>query len=163
MTAPHSIDRGRLKFRVGKPADVEPLLLKYGAHYFHEAGFDAYSAFDLPRAIREMQRQIASDATPFILAELDGEVVGMVSYTLSHVFTENPIALLWMIYVMPPHRRGPLGRLLVWFAADVAKAEGAFAFFASTPPVSPAAKSLCNLFRRCGFEPMGGAFSKRLS
>jgi hypothetical protein len=30
------------------------------------------------------------------------------------------------------------------------------------PPTSPAAKTLCNLFRRCGFEPMGGAFTKAL-
>jgi GNAT superfamily N-acetyltransferase len=162
MTHPRSIERGKLKFRAGAADDVEPLLNKYGAHFFHEAGFDAFSPFDLPRATIEMRKQIARGDTPFILAELDGDVVGMVSYTLSHVFTVKPIAVLWMIYVMPPYRRGPLGRLLVWFAADLAKSEGACAFFATVAPVSRAAHGLCNLLRRCGFAPMGGAFSRAL-
>jgi GNAT superfamily N-acetyltransferase len=158
----HFIDRGKLKLRVGTVADVRPLLDKYGEQYFHEAGFDRFSPFDIERAAREMAKQIRSGDTPFLLAELDGEVVGMVSWSLSHVFTEKPIALLWMIYVMPPNRRSAIGRLLVSFAADIAKQEGACAFFASIPPTSPAAKSLCNLFCRCGFAPMGGAFTKAL-
>ena len=141
---------------------MRPLLEKYGASYFNECGFDAFSTFDLERAAREMARQIGSGDTPFILAEIDGEVVGMVSWTMSHVFTSRPIAYLWMIYVMPPHRRSAVGRLLVWFAMDIAKCEGACAFFATVPPTSPAARSLCNLFRKCGFAPMGGAFTRRL-
>jgi GNAT superfamily N-acetyltransferase len=162
MTRPECIDRGKIKFRLGTPEDVEPLLEKYGADFFHEAGFDRFSTFDIKRAAREMRRQIAQGDTPFILAELDGEVIGMVSYMLSHVFTAEPIAVLWMIYVMPAYRRGPVGRLLVWFATDIAKAEGACAFFATIAPTSPAARSLCNLLRRCEFLPMGGAFEKRL-
>jgi GNAT superfamily N-acetyltransferase len=162
MTRPECIDRGKLKFRLGKPDDVEPLLHKYGAHFFHEAGFDAFSAFDLPRAAKEMRRQISQGDTPFILAEIDGETVGMVSWTMSHIFTAEPIAVLWMMYVMPQYRRGPVGRLLLWFAVDLAKQEGACAFFATIAPTSPAARRLCNLFRRCGFEPMGGALSRAL-
>ena len=162
MTNLSSIKRGRIKFRLGKPDDVAPLLKKYGGDFFHEAGFDTFSTFDLPRAEIEMRRQISSGQTPFILATLDDEVVGMVSYMMSHVFTAQPIAVLWMIYVMPPYRRGPVGRLLVWFACDIAKNEGACAFFSTVAPTSPAARSLCNLFRRCGFQPMGGAFSRTL-
>jgi len=159
---PESIDRGKLKLRVGRVTDVRPLLDKYGAHYFHEAGFDRFSSFDTERAAREMTKQIRCGDTPFILAELDNEIVGMVSWTVSHVFTAKPIALLWMIYVMPPHRKSAIGRLLVMFATDIAKQEGACAFFAVIPPISLAARSLCNLFRRCGFAPMGGAFTKVL-
>jgi GNAT superfamily N-acetyltransferase len=162
MTHPASIDRGKLKFRLGTVDAVLAFAEKHGSHYFHEAGFDAYSAFDLERAKREMARQINSGDTPFILAEIDGEAVGLVSWMMSHVFTERPIAYLWMIYVTPPHRRGPIGRLLLWFAADIAKVEGACAFFATVPPTSPAARALCNLFRKCGFAPMGGAFTRRL-
>ena len=160
---PESIDRGKLRLRVGQVTDVRPLLDKYGSHYFHEAGFDKFSPFDIERAAREMTKQIRLGDTPFILAELDGEIVGMVSWTVSHVFTAKPIALLWMIYVMPPHRKSAIGRLLVAFATDIAKQEGACAFFVTVPPTSPAAKTLCNLFRRCGFEPMGGAFTKALT
>ena len=162
MTPARRIDRGKLKFRLGRPDDVRPLLDKYGLHFFEEAGFGAFTAFDIERATTGMQRQIKSGETPFILAEVDGEVVGMISYCLSHIFTREPIAVLWMFYVMPPYRHGPIGRMLLWFAADIAKNDGACAFFATIAPTSPAARSLCNLFRRAGFEPMGGAFSRRL-
>lgn len=163
MTRPQNIDRGRLKLRVGTADDVEPLLLKYGARFFNEAGFGQFSTFDLERATREMQWQIAHGDTPFILADLDGEVVGMISWTMSHVFTAKPIALLWMFYVMPEHRRrGPVGRLLLWFAVDIARSEGACAFFATIPPTSPGGRRLCNLFRKTGFAPMGGAFTRAL-
>ena len=162
MTRPYSIDRGKLKLSRWHGRRRRPLLEKYGANYFHEAGFDAFSAFDLERAAREMARQISLGDTPFILAELDGEVVGMVSWTMSHVFTARPIAHLWMIYVMPPHRQSAVGRLLVWFAADIAKSEGACAFLRHRRRrPRPRRGSLCNLFRRCGFAPMGGAFTRR--
>jgi L-amino acid N-acyltransferase YncA len=161
MTRP-GIDRDSLKFRTGKVDDIEPLLEKYGADFFHEAGFDAFSTFDLPRAVREMRRQVLQDDTPFVVAEVDGELVGLISWTMLHVFTARPIAVLWIIYVTPEYRHSAVGRRLVWFAADIAKSEGACAFFATVAPTSPAAQSLCNLFRSFGFEPMGGAFSKAL-
>lgn len=152
----------RLKFRLGRPEDVRPLLDKYGAEFFHEAGFAEFSPFDIERATEVMAAQIACSDTPFILATLDDAVVGMISYTLSHVFTARPIAILWMFYVMPPHRRSAVGRMLLWFALDLARQDGACAFFATIAPTSVAGRSLCNLFRRAGFKPMGGAFSRRL-
>jgi GNAT superfamily N-acetyltransferase len=161
MTAFGRIDP-RLKFRLGKPEDVRPLLDKYGSDFFHEAGFAEFAPFDIERATIEMAAQIKRGDTPFILATLDDAVVGMVSYTLSHVFTARPIALLWMFYVMPSYRRSAIGRMLLWFALDLAREDGASAFFATVAPTSIAGRSLCNLFRRAGFKPMGGAFSRRL-
>jgi GNAT superfamily N-acetyltransferase len=152
----------RLTFRLGKPEDVRALLDKYGSDFFHEAGFDEFSPFDIERATNVMAAQIKRGETPFILAMLNGEVVGMVSYTLCHVFTAQPIGILWMFYVMPPHRRSPVGRMLLWFALELARKDGASAFFATITPTSIAGRSLCNLFRRAGFKPMGGAFCRRL-
>ena len=71
-----------LTFRIGKAADVAPLLTQYGADHFHEGGFAKFSTFDLDRAIREMTRQVARDDTPFIVAEIEGETVGWLSWTI---------------------------------------------------------------------------------
>lgn len=148
--------------RVGNADDVEPLLTKYGADHFHEGGFAAFSTFDLERAVREMRLQVERDDTPFIVAVIDGEPIGWLSWTTMHVFTALPIAVLWTIYVRPEYRHAAVGRKLIWSAMDIAKSEGACAFFATVAPTSAGGQSLCHLFRAFGFEPMGGAFSKVL-
>jgi L-amino acid N-acyltransferase YncA len=162
MTTFGRTDAPKLKFRLGKPDDVRPLLEKYGADHFDEGGFGAFSTFDLERAVREMRSQVERDDTPVILAETDDEFVGWMSWTMMHVFTVQPIAVLWTIYVRPEYRQGAVGRQLILAAMDIAKTEGACAFFATVAPTSPGGQALCHLFRSFGFEPMGGAFSRRL-
>jgi len=152
----------KLKFRVGKADDVEPLLVKHGVNHFSEGGFDAFSTFDLDRAVREMSKQVERDDTPFILAEIEDEAVGWMSWTMMHVFTVAPIAVLWTIYVTPEYRKSMVGRRLIWHAIDIARSEGACAFFATVAPTSAGGQSLCHLFRSFDFEPMGGAFFRRL-
>ena len=162
MIQAECIDRGKLKLRIGKAADVALLIAKHGEDHFHEGGFDAFSVVDTERATREMTRLVERDDTPLIIAEIDGEPIGWISWTMMHVFTRAPIAVLWTIYVAPEHRQSAVGRQLVRGAVDIAKQEGACAFFATVAPTSPGAQALCHLFRSFGFEPMGGAFSKRL-
>lgn len=162
MTHPASIEQGRLKLRTGKAADVALLIAKHGVDHFHEGGFDAFSTVDIERATREMTRLVEQDNTPLIIAEVDSEPIGWMSWTMMQVFTVQPIAVLWTIYVAPEYRNSSVGRQLVWAAVDIAKHEGACAFFATIAPTSPGAQALCHLFRSFGFEPMGGAFSKAL-
>lgn len=149
----------RLTFRLGTPADVEPLLAVFAPQYFHECGFDNFAELDLTRAVGIMQGQIERGDTPFIVAETPSQPAGMASYSLEHVFTKRPIAVLHMIYVAPPFRRGPLGRMLLAMLMTMATDDDACAFFASIPPRLP---SLNNMFLRGGFQPMGGAFFRRL-
>lgn len=152
-----------VSFRPGKPDDVEPLLRKYGVDHFTEGGFDTFSDFDLDRALVEMRKSVARDDTPFIVAENGwGEPVGWISWTMMHVFTVKPIAVLWTIYVRPEYRYGSIGRMLVYHATHLAKAEGACAFFFTVAPTSPAAQALCRILRDFGFADMGGAFSRKL-
>jgi L-amino acid N-acyltransferase YncA len=162
MTRPQDIEHGRLKLRPGKAADVALLIEKYGADHFHEGGFDAFSTVDIERAAREMTRLVERDDTPLVIAEIDGEPIGWISWTMMHVFTRAPIAVLWTIYVAPAYRNSAVGRQLVWGAVEIARREGACAFFATVAPTSAGAQALCHLFRSFGFEPMGGAFSKAL-
>jgi L-amino acid N-acyltransferase YncA len=158
-----SIELDPLSLRVGKPADVEPLLRKYGLDHFTEGGFDAFAEWDLERAIREMTKQVARSDTPFIVATVGGEDVGWISWYFMHTFTRRPIACLWTIYVNPEQRRSAVGQRLIWAAMDLARIEGACAFFATVAPTGLGGQALCRLFQGFGFEPMAGAFSKRLN
>ena len=151
-----------LTLRICKPDEVEALVTRYGADHFTEGGFGEFSTFDLKRAIRETRALVERDDTPFILAEIGDEFAGWMSWTMMHVFTVAPIAVLWTIYVRPEYRHGAVGRRLIWSAMDIARREGACAFFATVAPTSYGGQALCHLFREFGFAPMGGAFSKAL-
>ena len=59
-----------------------------------------------------------------------------------HVFTVAPIAVLWTIYVRPEYRHGAVGRRLIYSAIDIAKGEGACAFFAIVTPDCHAWRSI---------------------
>ena len=157
-----SIEQDPLSLRVGKPADVEPLLRKYGLDHFTEGGFTEFAEFDLERAVVEMTKQVARDDTPLAIASINGEDVGWISWTVMHIFTTKPIAVLWTIYVAPEHRKSLLGRKLVRGAIEVAKTEGACAFFATVAPTSLGGQALCRIFESFGFQPMGGAYFKGL-
>lgn len=145
--------------RMGKVEDVEPLLQRFALPYFVECGFDAFAQLDLPQAIETMRGQVTRGDTPFIVAEVNGDPVGFVSYTLDQVFTARPLAYLHLIYVEPKWRRTPIGRALIAMAMHVAQGDGACAFFATIPPRRP---SLNNMLVHAGFEPMGGAYMRRL-
>jgi L-amino acid N-acyltransferase YncA len=157
-----SIKEPDTTFRPGRPGDVEPLLRQYGFDHFYEGGFNDFAEFDLERAVVEMTKQVARDDTPLVVAAVDGEDVGWISWTMMHTFTKNPIGVLWTIYVAPEHRKSLIGRKLVWSAIRLSKAEGACAFFATVAPTSLGGQALCRIFESFGFSPMGGAFFKGL-
>ncbi|HEY1431136.1 MAG TPA: GNAT family N-acetyltransferase [Stellaceae bacterium] len=166
MTQVERIDPDRtdqVSFRVGKVADVEPLLTRFGAAFFSEVGFDRFTDFDLHHAVQVVTRQVATDASPFIVAEDHGESVGLIAYRLERVFGAEPFAYMWVIFVAPDYRQRGRGRsvasVLLHLACKQAKAEGACAFLATVPPPNTA---LCALFPAAGFESMGGAFIKGL-
>jgi GNAT superfamily N-acetyltransferase len=162
MNAPSHIDSSKLIVRLGGLDDVRPFLEQHGANFFHEVGFDQFSTFDIDRGEAETRKHIKSGFNPFILAEIEGEIVGLISYTLVHVFSARPIAILWAIYVPPSRRQGKVAQLLLNFAIDLARGDDACAFFATIPPPTMNGAILCDLFRRNGFADMAGALSRRL-
>jgi L-amino acid N-acyltransferase YncA len=162
MTKPGYIDGYQLRFRMGRAEDARPLLEKYGQDFFREVGLDRYSSFDIDQAERKIQEHIKSGNNPYILATINDVIVGVASYTLSHVWTRQPLAIMWMTYVAPLYRNSAIGKLLVDRMLDLAEADGACAFFATVPTMTEGGKALCHLFENYGFEPMGGAFQRRL-
>lgn len=153
----------KVNFRLATPDDIAYCVLTFGPHFFEEAGFSMFADLDADTAIAEITRQARSGVATFVVAEVNGRTVGFIGYAIDRVFTRRPIAMMFFHYVVPPFRRGPLGRMLLAFAMDLAaNVDGCCAFFSVVAPTSPAARGLCNLYRRAGFEPMGGAFMKGL-
>jgi GNAT superfamily N-acetyltransferase len=130
--------------------------------FFNESGFAAFSEFDAVRCEEQLGLQVERQITPHILCEVGDRIVGFISYSMEHSFTKEPIAIMWTFYITPKYRRGPYGRMLLSLAMHMAQGEGACAFFATVAPTTQAALSLCNLLRHEGFDPMGGAYMRRL-
>ena len=152
----------RIKVRLARTEDVQPVINDIGEDFFHEAEFDRFAEFDAERWRLNCEHRIGSGQTPFIVAEFEGRIVGFISYTLEQAFTKRPIAVAWMFYVKPSWRKLAIGRGLLSAALDMAKGDNACAFFASITPTTPAARSMVNLFRHKGFTPMGGAMQRAL-
>lgn len=153
----------KANFRLVTPDDAAYIAETFSPHFFEEAGFPAFAELDVDTAIEQVTKQIQLGVATFILAEIDGVTVGFIGYSMERVFTIKPIAMMFFHYVLPEHRKGPLGRMLLAFALDMARnVDGCCAFFSVVAPTSQAARGLCNLYRRVGFTPMGGAFMKGL-
>ena len=151
-----------VEFRLAKPDDVDLWVPVFGPHYFHEANFHHFAELDISTGVDIIRQQIKTGAAVFILAYIEDQPVGVISYTLERVFTKRPIAYLNMIYVVPRCRRGALGRMLLVHAMHLSQGDGACAFFATIPPDTRVGRRLCNMFRRGGFVPMAGSFMRRL-
>jgi ribosomal protein S18 acetylase RimI-like enzyme len=150
------------RIRLAKAEDLARVVHSLGVELFAVAGFDQFAEPDFDRGIAVVGQQLTAGTTVGLIAEHRGAVVGWASYTLDHVFTKRPIAHLDMICASPAYRRGPLGRMLLAQVLNLAQGDNACAFFATIPPTASLGRSLCNLLRRAGCQPMGGAFTRRL-
>lgn len=143
-----------VSFRLATSDDAPELTAMY-ASFFGEAVYKDYVEFDPVRAEDYLRRVIGAGLLPHITARIDGALVGSVSYSLDHNFSRHPIAVLGELFVVPRHRRSPLGRMLVSHAVELAKGDGATVFHAPVASGMREAKSLFNLLTKGGFEQMG--------
>lgn len=160
--SPHPKLSDIYQLQLARAEDLARVVPKLGWGLFQAAGFDQFAEPDFDRGIAVIGAQIRAGTTVGLIAQRHHEIVGWVSYSLDRTFTTKPIAHLDMVYAAPEHRRGPLGRMLLAQAVNLAQGDGACAFFATIPPTASLGRSLCNLLRRAGFVPMGGAFTRRL-
>jgi len=125
--------------------------------FFNEAGYHRRGIVYSRRHAGEwLARVIEFGITPHLVARLHGKIIGAISYDLDNTFCEKPVAVLHIVYVLPEHRRGAIGRMLVGLACETAKHEdGACAFHAPIASGMEEVVSLQNLFTKAGFEPIG--------
>ena len=164
-----------LSFRVAKREDLSRIV-DLGARFFQESEFPAFTSYDPARFLRVLEMAHRNDAMIHILAELDttemlaypetpssSELVGFVSFDVNSYYTRHKIAHLFLLYAVPEHRASPIGRLLMTAAVEVARNEGAVAFYAGAMAGinQRQEKQLMNMLYKIGFEPLGG-FARKI-
>jgi GNAT superfamily N-acetyltransferase len=138
------------------------MVTNFGSHFFNEAGFDQFAELDIETAIERLEAGIRNGNIPFVLAEVRSTIAGFAGYYIDRDFTSKPIAFLHMFYIIRAYRRSPLARLLVAMVLDLAECDGACAFFVTVAPTGVAGRLLTNVFKRCGFRPIGGALMRKI-
>jgi GNAT superfamily N-acetyltransferase len=125
--------------------------------FFAEAGYaNRGIVYDPKKAQDWLCEVLAFGTCPHIIARIEGRIVGVLSYELDDTFSEKPIAVLHVFYVVPEHRKSALGRMLLQFAMDVATTvDDACAFHAPVASEVNDVASLCNLFHKAGFSAIG--------
>jgi len=90
-----------------------------------------------------------------VIAYEGTEPIGYILWSVERVYTEEPMALLFMLYVIPERRRSPLGRILVDTAEKISMDMGAKVFYAGAMAGIPKQdRMLGNMFRKLGYEEM---------
>jgi GNAT superfamily N-acetyltransferase len=109
---------------------------------------------------RRMERLRSSNADRLVVAELDGEVVGLASlHTSLSVEYDAPAAKLSAIIVDELHRRRGIGEALVVAMEAEARQRGCSLIFLTT---AERRKDAHPFYRRSGFEETCRRFAKRL-
>jgi L-amino acid N-acyltransferase YncA len=151
-----------IEYRVAV-ADDAPEIARLFHTFFGEAHYqDRGIAYDLDRATDWVASVVQQGSCPHIVALCKGVIVGAVSYSLDSTFCVRPVAVMHMIYVLKAHRRSAIGRVLIALATDLAKNEDACAFHAPIASEMSEQRSLINLFRHGGFEPVGVILGRSL-
>jgi GNAT superfamily N-acetyltransferase len=111
-------------------------------------------------AIRErVERLSSSDTDRLVVAELDGEIVGLASLHISlSIAYDGSAAKLSAIVVDERHRRGGIGQALVEEMEREAERRGCCLVFLTTAVRREDAHAF---YDRIGFEETGRRFSKR--
>ncbi len=94
-------------------------------------------------------RAVEDDRHEVLVAEVDGEVVGLLEWVLFHELHEgSDTATILSLYVAKSHRRTGVGEALVREAVRRAKERGAVEIHVCTERTNEPA---LNLYRKCGF------------
>jgi ribosomal protein S18 acetylase RimI-like enzyme len=114
-----------------------------------------------PEAIaRRVQRLQGSEADRVVVADLDGEIVGLASLHSSLALEfDEPAAKLSAIIVHEQHRRSGIGEALVGEMEGEARRRGCCLIFLTTAERRDGAHAF---YRRIGFEETGRRFAKWL-
>jgi GNAT superfamily N-acetyltransferase len=144
----------RFGFRMAERGDVAVLVPLY-REFFGTSTLPALGLhFDADSTKCWLER-VLPNGSPHVLATApDGRLAGSLNYNLDHNGLVEPYASLDKFYVRPAHRQSGLGRLMLAFAMDAARADGAVAFRAG---ISSGFGSAVNLFRKCGFAVCDGS------
>lgn len=134
--------------RHARAADAEA-----AAAIYNEAITERVATFETqPQTAADFERRIASDEYPFIVAELDGKVVGYAALSRYSDFHPYAGVAECSVYVASPARRGGVGQALL----DAIGAEaGRSGFYKLIGKIFTTNATSARLLARCGFREVG--------
>jgi L-amino acid N-acyltransferase YncA len=144
----------RTSFRFASLLDLDELMELY-ERFYAEAVYKDFLEWSPAKARRTVENGIASDTRPHVIAEVDGKLVGFISYIFDDSFSVRPCQVLFELYVVPEHRRSAIGRSLVGIAILEGETHNAGAFHAPVASGMTEARTLFNLFSKAGFRQFG--------
>ena len=151
-----------LEFRLASEADVDALV-SIGAEFFAESSYPSFGLEFSPHALANYLYHVLSNyLSPHVLAEVNGELVGFISWTMDSTFSDKPAAILQQIFVRNEFRRSNIGRLLMAYAREAARNDGAACFIAPINSGHENTKSLHNMLRKSGLRESGYIMSGEL-
>jgi len=151
-----------LNFRLGTVEDV-PALVALGREFFAISQMAKFGAeFSEAATEKYLTAAIENGFMHHLLATIDGEVVGGLSFYYDSSFFKKPLAILNHFFLTKRYRKSVIGRMLVMMAADIARDEQACAFIMPVNSGSKHIHSLGNLLSRSGFVMSGYIMSKEL-
>jgi GNAT superfamily N-acetyltransferase len=148
-------------FRFADVGDA-PVLAAMLERYHAETVLKDFLEFELDRAHATISEGIANEKRPYILAVVDGGIVGFLSFVLDYTYYARPCLVMIELYVLPEFRRSAIGRALVAIAILEGKRLGAAAFHAALASGLDETRSLLNLFSKAGFEHLGAIMRRGL-
>lgn len=151
LHAPTLLARVDLKIRDARRGDAKALAALVG-----QLGYQASAA----GVARRIERLASSEADRVIVAELDGEVVGLASvHTSFSIEYDRPAAKVSAIVVDERHRRRGIGHRLAAELEAEARQRGCCLIFLTT---AERRKDAHAFYERIGFEETGRRFAKWL-
>lgn len=136
-----------------------------GDQFFAESEFGTFTEFDRHRLADLLASPVVKNQELIVLIGThDGDLVGMLMFSVTRLYTKDPLAQLFLFYVARRRRLSPLGRALLRAAESVAKEMGAVVFYAgATANVSPEVDGrLMNMLDKEGYHRLGGVSRKIL-
>lgn len=142
------------RFRDFTPFDVDEIVA-LGDRFFEESEFSTFSTYS-PDHFRFVLASIEHSPTlSGFVFEKGGKIKGFIFYQMDLSYTEEPVALMWLFYVVPKFRKSPVGRELLKIAENHAKARGARVFYAGSMSGIPGIQnSLKNLYEKTGYKQL---------
>lgn len=151
-----------VQFRMATVEDV-PTLVELGKEQFETSVYSQYGIEYCPLAAEKYLAMVLEHMfLPHIVAELDGKIIGGISFSYDSSFSKKPIAILQNLFVTKKYRRTLIGRMLVDAACDVAQDEQACCFFAPVNNGGANINSLSNLLSKAGFRMSGYIMTRSL-
>jgi GNAT superfamily N-acetyltransferase len=141
-------------FSVVGPDDV-PDIVALGDGFYTESELSSLTPFNPDRFAQTLLSGLEGGFLHGFLFCSQGVPAGFVFYTLDQTYTKDPLAYIWLLYVVPSLRKTPAGRLMLDLVEKGARARGAVALYGGVMAgIDEVKTTRPNLYRKQGFEPL---------